>query len=290
MSETDVLFFCWENKYIRKMKKKVFLAVIALAWVTTNTFAQRIKGSDTCLPLTQKQAEKYLSKNPSARITITGGGTGVGLSSLRDGTADIAMASRKVKFDERIRLQEAGKTIKEVTIGYDALAIIVHPDNKVSNLTREQLEDIFMGKITNWKDVGGADMRIVAYARETSSGTYEFFKESVLKNKNYMNGIMSMPATGAVIQSISQTRGAIGYVGLAYVSKDVKTINVSYDKGETFVKASSETAMDRTYPVVRPLLYYYDTKSESVVKPFIDYLLSSEGQNTVKEVGYIPIK
>lgn len=119
------------------------------------------------------------------------------------------MSSRKMKFDEKVRLQQAGKNAKEVVIAYEALAIVVHLSNPVTHLTREQLEGIFTGKIKNWKEVGGKDRKIVAYSRETSSGTYEFFKESVLKNKNYMNGILSMPATGAIVQSVSQTQGAI---------------------------------------------------------------------------------
>ena len=133
-------------------------------------------------------------------------------------------------------------------------------------------------------------MKIVAYSRETSSGTYEFFKESVLRNKNYMNGILSMPATGAIIQSVSQTKGAIGYVGLAYINKEVKPIHVSYDAGKTFTEPSFENAKNKAYPIVRPLFYYYDVKNEGKVKPFIDYILSAEGQATVKQVGYIPVK
>ena len=272
------------------MKKTIVLAAMAACLFASDVFAQKIKGSDTCLPLSQTEAENYMKKNSSTKITVTGGGSGVGISALMEGTTDIAMTSRKMKFDERIKLQEAKKNTKEVVIAYDALAVVVHPSNKVTNLTREQLEGIFTGKIKNWKEVGGADMKIVAYSRETSSGTYEFFKESVLKNKNYMNGILSMPATGAIIQSVSQTKGAIGYVGLAYLNKDVKAIHVSYDAGKTYTEPSFENAKNKTYPIVRPLFYYYETKNESKVKPFIDYILSAEGQVTVKEVGYIPVQ
>ena len=186
------------------MRKTIVMAAVAACMFVSNVFAQRIKGSDTCLPLSQTEAENFINKNKSAKITVTGGGSGVGISALMEGTTDIAMSSRKMKFDEKVKLQEAKKSTKEVVIAYDALAVVVHPSNKVSNLTREQLEGIFTGKIKNWKEVGGADMKIVAYSRETSSGTYEFFKESVLKNKNYMNGILSMPATGAI--SLHQQR------------------------------------------------------------------------------------
>lgn len=272
------------------MKKTIVLAAIAACLCVSNVFAQKVKGSDTCLPLTQSEAESFMSKNKAAKITVTGGGSGVGISALMDGTTDIAMSSRKMKFDEKVKLQEAKKNTKEVVVAYDALAVVVHPSNKVSNLTREQLEGIFTGKIKNWKEVGGADMKIVAYSRETSSGTYEFFKESVLKNKNYMNGILSMPATGAIIQSVSQTKGAIGYVGLAYLNDDVKPIHISYDGGKSFTEPSFANAKNKSYPVVRPLFYYYDVKNEGKAKPFIDFVLSPEGQTIVKKVGYIPVK
>ena len=171
---------------------------------------------------------------------------------------------------------------------------VKQPGGKATNqLVKSYRAEILVkkgSKIKNWKEVGGADMKIVAYSRETSSGTYEFFKESVLKNKNYMNGILSMPATGAIIQSVSQTKGAIGYVGLAYINKEVKPIHVSYDAGKTFTEPSFENAKNKAYPIVRPLFYYYDVKNEGKVKPFIDYILSAEGQATVKQVGYIPVK
>ena len=269
---------------------KVVLILITLFGFVLHTHAQRIKGSDTVLPLSQKLAESYMQANSSNNVTVTGGGSGVGLSALLLGTTDIAQASRKIKFDEKQKLQKNGKTAQEVIIAYDALAIVVHPTNKVSKLTREQLEGIFTGKIKNWKEVGGDDMKIVPYARETSSGTYEFFKESVLKNKNYMNGIMSMPATGAIVQSIGQTKGAIGYVGFAYLSKKMKTIHVSYDSGKSYIVPTMINATNKTYPIVRPLYYYYDSKSEAKLKPFMNFVLSAKGQKEVLEVGFITVK
>ncbi|GHT66804.1 phosphate ABC transporter substrate-binding protein [Bacteroidia bacterium] len=270
--------------------KKYILSAVTLCLSLTAIQGQKIKGSDTCLPLSQQEAENYMKANPSQTITVTGGGSGVGISALIEGTTDIAQSSRKIKFDERQKILEGGKVVKEVIIAYDAMAIIVHSENKVTNLTREQLEGIFTGKITNWNEVGGSDLKIIPYARETSSGTYEFFKESVLKNRNYKSGIMSMPATGAIVQSVSQTKGAIGYIGLAYLNKNVKAIHVSYDKGKTFVVPSEANAKNKTYPIVRPLYYYYLTKAEKIVHPFIDYILSAEGQQTVKEIGFITVK
>ncbi|MDR0698969.1 MAG: PstS family phosphate ABC transporter substrate-binding protein [Tannerella sp.] len=269
--------------------RTTILTTIILASVLFNAQAQRIKGSDTMLPLSQKAAEEFMKENPSRSVTVTGGGSGVGIAALLEGTTELAQLSRKIKFDERNKLKEKGKTVKEITAAYDALAVVVHPSNKVTNLTREQLEGIFTGKIKNWKDLGGDDLAIIPYSRETSSGTYEFFKENVLKNKNYMSGIMSMPATGAIIQSISQTKGAIGYVGLAYLNKDVKAIHVSYDQGKTYVEPTVANAKNETYPIVRPLYYYYDVTAENKVKSFIDFVLSGKGQKIVSETGFVSV-
>lgn len=291
MGVTSCIYFCRANvrKENLKSMKKVLLSLSMLA-LAMGVDAQKVKGSDTVLPLSQKVAESYMKENKKATVTVTGGGTGVGISSLMAGTTDIAQASRKIKFSEKQKLRSAGKTAKEVTVAYDALAVVVHPANKVGRLTREQLEGIFTGKITNWKQVGGADMKIVPYSRETSSGTYEFFKESVLKNRNYVNGIMSLPATGAIIQSVSQTKGAIGYVGLAYLNRSVKALNVSYDGGKQFVAPTVTNAKNKTYPIVRPLYFYYEAKSEKAVKPFVDYTLSKKGQEIVANIGFVPAK
>lgn len=251
--------------------------------------AQRIKGSDTVLPVAQQTAERFMQLHPDARVTVTGGGTGVGISALMDNTTDIAMASRPIKFSEKMKVKAAKQQVDEAIVAYDALAVVVHPSNPVKQLTRQQLEDIFRGKITNWKQVGGDDRKIVVYSRETSSGTYEFFKESVLKNKNYMSSSLSMPATGAIIQSVSQTPGAIGYVGLAYVSPRVKTLDVSYD-GKQYAAPTVENATKKTYPIVRPLYYYYNAKDKAAVAPLLDFILSPEGQEIIKNSGYIPVR
>ena len=274
---------------MRMPLKKISLLLAALG-LTAAACAQKLKGSDTLLPLAQKAAENYSEKNPSAHVTVTGGGSGVGLSSLREGTTDIAMASRRIKFDERVRMQQAGRPVEELTVAFDALAVIVHPSNPVSRLTREQLEGIFRGKITNWKQVGGEDRKIVVYSRETSSGTYEFFKESVLKHRNYMPAVLSMPATGAIIQSVSQTPGAIGYVGLAYLNPEVKALAVSYDGGGSYVAPTFDNARSKSYPIVRPLYFYYTKSNEAAVRPLVDYLTSDEGQAMVASIGFIPIR
>ncbi len=248
-----------------------------------------IKGSDTVLPLAQKEAEDLMKADPNVSVTVVGGGSGVGLTALIDGTTDIAMASRDLKTEEKLKFSDAKKEIEEVIIAFDALAVIVNPANKVSQLTREQLEKIFTGEIKNWKEVGGADEKIVAYSRESSSGTYEFFKEEVMDKKNYATNVLSLPATGAIVQAVGQTKGAIGYVGLAYETKEVKQLGVSYDQGKTFIEPSVASAKDKTYPISRPLYYMYDKTNAAKVKVIVDYALSAEGQKTVAEIGYIPL-
>lgn len=275
---------------MKKILTVIALAVFCLSASNAQKVVFKIKGSDTVLPLSQKEAENYMKKNAGSSITVTGGGSGVGFSALMSGTTDIAQSSRAIKMDEKLKMQDAGKAFKEVIVAYDALAVIVHSSNKVNELTREQLEGIFTGKITNWKEVGGADLKIIVYSRETSSGTYEFFREHVLNKKNFAPSALLMAATGAIVQSVSQTPGAIGYVGLAYLEKNIKALKVSYDKGKTFVTPSLENAKNKSYPITRPLFYYYLAKSEKQVKPFIDYILSEEGQKSVLNVGYVPVK
>jgi len=277
------------------MKAKRLLLSAVTAILVSSVAAQKIKGSDTVLPVSQEAAEMYMSLHPDSRVTVTGGGSGVGISALMDGTTDIAMSSRSIKFNERVKLKNSGKQLREAVVAYDALAVIVHPSNPVTHLTRQQLEAIFRGKVTNWNQVKdpytgkrGPDLKIVVYSRETSSGTYEFFKTSVLREKNYMAGVLSMPATGAVIQSVSQTKGAIGYVGMAYVNDRVRAVKVSYD-GKHFVYPTMETGRNHIYPIIRELYYYYTADRAKVVEPFLRFLLSGEGQRLVMRSGYVPV-
>lgn len=270
--------------------KSLCISALLLTVGAVPSMGQRIKGSDTVLPLSQELSELYMKRNPRATLTVTGGGSGVGISALLEKTTDIAMASRRIKFGEKMKMKQARLDPQEVVIAYDALAVIVNPSNPVRRLTREQLEAIFRGKITNWREVGGANMRIIVYSRETSSGTYEFFKESVLHNKNYMPGVLSMPATGAVIQSVRQTKGAIGYVGMAYLNRYVRALAISYDGGRHYVYPSVKTAMSKQYPVVRPLYYYFDKSATARVMPFIRYIRSGEGRARTLKLGFLPCR
>jgi phosphate transport system substrate-binding protein len=257
---------------------------------TIKSKAISMKGSDTVLPLAQRFAETFKKINQDLNISVTGGGSGVGITALEEGTTIIAMSSRELSTAEKLKLMELKKEYKEIIIAKDALAVVNHPSNKVNQLTKNQIRDIYTGKITNWKEVGGDDMKIVVYSRESSSGTYEFFKEHEMDQQNYATSVLNMPASGAIIQSVSQTKGAIGYVGLAYLNADVQDIKVSIDEGKTFVAASIENAINKTYPISRPLFYYYLSKDEELIKPYLDFVMSAEGQALVKKEGYVPVK
>lgn len=279
------------------MKKTSILVALSLGLMigcgkkkdAAGNVAITIKGSDTVLPLAQKEAEVQAKKDASIKATIVGGGTGVGITALLEGTTDIAMASRDLKAEEKLEFQTAKKDITKTLIAYDALSVIINTKNKANKLTREQLEGIFTGKITNWKEVGGDDEKIVVYSRESSSGTYEYFKEEVLDDKNYAANVLSLPATGAIVQAVEQTKGAIGYIGLAYQTKKVQAVSVSYDAGKTFVAPSVATAKDKSYPISRPLFYFYEKSNAAKVKPVVDFVTSKDGQKIVTEIGYIPL-
>lgn len=280
------------------MKKTLIITLCLYAGLNSGCMSEgekehkelKIKGSDTVLPLSQKEAEVFGEQNKNSRLIVTGGGSGTGITGLIDGTTDIAMSSRKIKLDERLSLEKEGKPFKEVIIANDALGVIVNPENTVNQLTREQLEGIFTGQITSWKEAGGEDIKIVVYSRETSSGTYEFFKEHVMNKKNYASSVLNMPATGGIIESVSQTKGAIGYVGLAYLEKGVKALKVSFDNGKSYIEPSMANAKNLTYPITRPLYYYYLSADEESIKPFVDFVLSDAGQEIVEKVGYVSLK
>jgi phosphate transport system substrate-binding protein len=249
-----------------------------------------VKGSDTVLPLSQKEAEVFLQKNAEASISVIGGGSGVGIAGLIDGTCDIAQSSREIKTKEERQAKQKGVAVTELVIAKDALTVVVHPENTVQKLTMQQLSDIFTGVITNWKDVGGSNMSIVVYSRESSSGTYAFFREHVMGNQEYTAAALLAPATGAIVQSVSQTKGAIGYIGMAYLTDGVRALAVAKDAKVPYVQASTQAALDGSYPIARDLYYYTNGAPKGEAKAFIDFILSPEGQKLVQDVGYVPIK
>jgi phosphate transport system substrate-binding protein len=273
------------------MKSTTLFLIISLLAVN-QLFGQklRIKGSDTVFPLTQMLAEEFMKRNIDASILISGGGSGTGISALLNGTTDIAQSARELTADEKLNLNKEGIPVTETIIAFDALAVIVNPENKVTQLTVQQLEAIFTGAVTNWKDVGGIDMDIVVYSRQNSSGTYNFFKDHELSGKNFTASAILMPATGAIAQSVSQVKGAIGYVGLAYLDRTLKPIAISSDKGKTYIAPSVETVKDKSYPIARPLYYIFPDNLKDAISPFIGFVLSNAGQQIVLKAGYVPVR
>src|SRR5512145_3346007 len=191
---------------------------------TTADGAQSIslKGSDTVLPLSQAEAEEFMVENSGKSVTVTGGGSGVGITALIDGEVDIATASREMKTEEIEAAKTNGINPVETTIAYDGISVIVNPQNPVTQLTFDQLRGIYNGSVSNWKDVGGEDKEIVVISRDSSSGTYEYFKEEVLQGDEYRPDALTQPATGGIVGEVSQNPNAIGYIGVAYLDETVK--------------------------------------------------------------------
>jgi phosphate transport system substrate-binding protein len=246
-----------------------------------------VKGSDTVLPLSQAEAEDFMLKNADKSITVIGGGSGVGIAALIDGEVEIAMASRSMKDSEKEEAKQKGINPVETTIGWDGIAVVVNPENPVSQLTFTQLKAIYDGNISNWKDVGGEDRKITVISRDSSSGTYEYFKEEVLLKSEYRQDALVQPATGAIVQEVAQNKGAIGYIGYAYVDNSVKALALDGGEG-IFVPATQEKILSGEYPLARQLFYYTNGEPHGLVKEFVDYVMSAEGQSIVSEVGYFP--
>ncbi len=257
-----------------------------------NPVAITITGSDTMVHLVNLWAEAYMKNNPNVLLTVNGGGSGVGIAALINGTTDIASASREMKQKELDNANAAGNEAFENKVALDGIAIVVHPSNPINELTIEQLKDIFTGKKTNWKDFGGPDKKISILSRESSSGTYQFFQEHVLNKENYAQSAKLMPATSSIIESVSQDATSIGYAGLGYateVGPDVKIIKVKANANSQAVAPSEATVKDKSYPIARALYLYTKANSSTDVANFINFCLSPEGQAIVKEVGYITI-
>lgn len=260
----------------------------------TNPPAQTINvtitGSDSMLHLCNNWAETFMKNNKNYMITVNGGGSGVGIKALINGTTDIASASREMKSAEKDEAKANGNEAVENLVALDGIAIAINPENPIKDFTIAQLKDIFTGKKTNWKDFGGPDQKIIILSRESSSGTYQFFQEHVLAKENYAQTALLMPATSAIIDSVAQDKWAIGYVGLGYAveaGSRIKIAPVKKDDASPAVMPSEATVKDKTYPIARALYLYTKTTSSSDVTKFIDFVLSSDGQNIVKEAGYI---
>ncbi len=277
------------------VNKLGMLAVLAaMASISAGTaLAARgisVKGSDTMVILGQRWAEKYMEAHPGEIIQVTGGGSGTGIAALINGTTDICQSSRPMKEDEKRKLRDRFQTLgTEIAVAQDGLAVYVHESCPIKSLTIEQLRLIYTGKITNWKDIGGKDARIVLYSRENSSGTYVYFKDHVLKGQDYSAACQNLPGTAAVVNAVSKDPNGIGYGGAAY-AKGIKEVAVAKDAKTASVLPTPATIKDGSYPITRNLYFYTRTKPAGKVKGFVDWVLSNEGQNVVTAVGYFPVR
>jgi len=254
------------------------------------------KGSDTMVNLALAWAEAYTALHPEVRISVTGGGSGTGIAAMINGTVDIANASRKMKEKELAQARANGINPVEHVVARDAIAVVVHPSNPVSSLTIDQLSDIFTGKITNWKEVGGEDRPIVLLSRESNSGTYVYFLETVIRKGDKESDLLFspdtllMPSSEGISNEIRQNPNAIGYDGLGYVTPDQKTVAVAPAPGEPGVLPSIETVNAGTYPIARPLFMYTRGEPTGIIKDYLDWILSEEGQRIVRELGFVPLR
>jgi phosphate transport system substrate-binding protein len=248
-----------------------------------------VKGSDTMVILTQRLAEEYMKGNSGKVVQITGGGSGTGIAALINGTTDVAQASRPMKDEERSKATAQRKSpLLETPIALDSLAVFVNEANPVKELTIEQIAAIYTGKVKNWSEVGGPNAPLVLYGRESSSGTYDYFKEHVLNKADFAPIVQTLQGTAAIINAVAKDKNGIGYGGIAY-AKEVRAIGIRKDANGVAIVPSEATVADGTYPLSRKLFLYSFENSSQNAKDFIAYCLTPAAQELVKNVGYFPL-
>jgi phosphate transport system substrate-binding protein len=297
--------FQGEHKMKRQFQCAVFLSAVALVagcggkpGAPGKAQSISVSGSNTMINLGQAWAQAFgdVAGNPS--VSVQGGGSGTGITALIAGSADIAEASRAMKPAEIDQAKAKGFTPKEIVVAQDGLSVIVNAANPVQKLTFAQLSDIFTGKVTDWKDVGGKPGKITIVSRDKSSGSYDFFLNQVMRNGDEKNDNIQYSASAqqqqssqAIVQEAKTNVGAIGYVGLGYVkSPGIKAVPVAKTAAGPYVAPSTETVLNKTYPVSRPLFFYTKGEPTGAVKKFVDYVLSADGQSEVSKLEFVPIK
>jgi phosphate transport system substrate-binding protein len=257
----------------------------------------QVKGSDTMVNVAQAWAEAYKEVAPQVEVEVSGGGSGVGIAALEKGTVDIANSSRDMKSEEMEQAKRnTGKEPKGVIVAYDALGVYVHKDNPINEITLEDLAQIFAegGKVTKWSQLGvkipgAADDEIVRVSRQSSSGTYEFFREHVLSKKDFKLGSRDMNGSKEVVELVAATKTAIGYSGMGYATPAVKMLKLATKKGDAAIEPSVANTLSKAYPLARSLLIYTLGEPEGQTKAYIDWILSPAGQKIVEENGYVPV-
>jgi phosphate transport system substrate-binding protein len=235
-----------------------------------------IAGSTSVQPVSEVLAEAFMDKNPGVKVAVQGGGSSVGIEQAAKGTVDIGSSSRELKPEEK----KLG--LQEIMFARDGIAVIVHPSNKVESLTLEQIRDIFAGRITNWKDVGGEDGKIVVINREAGSGTRGAFEEIVMEGEELVKSI-EQTSTGAVRAAVASDPNAIGYVSLTGLSSDVKPLKVNG------VSPTHQNIKDGKYPIARPFLYLVKGEPSGPVKAYLDFVKSEKGREILEKEGVIPV-
>lgn len=243
-----------------------------------------VNGSTTVLPVMQKAGEAFMASHPDIQLSISGGGSGNGIKALIEGQCSVAMSSRGMKDKELKAAAAKNVAPKLIAIAYDAIVPVVHPKNPVKNLTSEQLRGIYSGKITNWKELGGNDGKIVVVSRDTSSGTFECWNELVMGGERVKPSALMQASNGTVIQAVAKNVNAIGYVGLGYLNDSIHGVTV--DNKEP----TPANAVSKQWPVSRELYIITNGEPKGEVKTLVDFLLASDkGQKSVLEVGYVPL-
>ncbi|MGD0275806.1 MAG: PstS family phosphate ABC transporter substrate-binding protein [Syntrophales bacterium] len=270
-----------------KTFKIIMFSVLCLAlFGAGSTLAGKdvmIKGSTTVLPIAQATLEAYIKAHPGVNMSLSGGGSGEGIKALIDKSTDIATSSREIKEDEINLARSKGVNPVEIKVGIDAIVPVVHPSNKVKGLTIDQLSQIYQGKVTNWKEVGGDNKPIVVISRDSSSGTFESWGHLVLNGAKVTPKAQLQASNGAIVQAVSKNKYAIGYIGLGYQNKALKSLMVNG------VKATVETAITKEYPISRALYMYTNGQAVGEAAGYIHFVLSPEGQKLVAREGFVPL-
>ncbi len=240
-------------------------------------------------------AEAYKIKYPGVSLSITGGGSGTGITSLINGTVDIANASRQIKEEEISQAQTKGFDPVEFIVAKDAIAVIVNQHNPVKSLSLEQVSRIFKGEYTNWKQVGGEDRPIVALSRESNSGTHVYFLETVIRMNNpddpsiFAPTVLLLPSSEGIITEVKDNPNAIGYDGLGYITSDVKVLGVAVNNSSLPVLPSVASVNNGTYPISRALYMYTRGEPAKEVRDYLDWIISEDGQSIVTDLGFVPV-
>jgi phosphate transport system substrate-binding protein len=268
------------------MFKKAALGFLMLCLTAGTSVAAEsvvIKGSTTVLPVAQGTLEAFMKANPGVQISLSGGGSGEGIKALIDKTTDIATSSREIKDKEVELAKSRGINPVAHVVAYDAIIPVVHPKNKVTNLSIDQLSQIYQGKITNWKEVGGDDLQIVVISRDSSSGTFESWDHFVMKKARVAPKAQMLASNGALVTAVAKNKYAIAYLGIGYVNKSVKQVMVNG------IKASIQTAMSKEYPFSRELYMYTNGEPEGQIAKYIAFVKSAAGQKIVAKEGFVPL-